>query len=1114
MKEDKDKSEKIEALLHRRARILSDDESIDTSPVETLQEPLEIYQKEAPKSKFEILELLGSGNMGEVYKAYEPMLQRHVALKFLKGDDPAELSQFLREARAQAKIDHEHICSVYEVGELQGKYYIAMQYIQGKTLQEAAHEMVLEQKIMALKQAAEAVHAAHEIGLIHRDIKPSNILVEKINEQWKPYVMDFGLVREQAAPGITRTGFVVGSPSYMPPEQALGDLSKLDRRSDVYALGAALYELLCGRPPFEGSNVAEVIVKALQEEPKSLRKINPSIPGDLEAISMKCLEKEPHRRYDSAKALAEDLHRYLQAEPVMAQRTSWYYWAFKKAKKNKTTTAIGAIALVVVFLLAGLWLRAGWQASEQARLAQQFGQEVEKIEGFMRYAYSLPLHDVRRERAIVEDRMKWIENEMKRIGNSGLGPGNYALGSGYNALHKYEKAQEYLAQAWNHGYQTPEVARALGQVLGVLYQKGLQEVERIGNKTTREARIKQLESKYRDPALLYLKEGSGLNLESTLYVEALIAFYEKRYEDSLKKVRQSALQVPWLYEVHLLEGNAHMQIGSKQRKFGEYKKALENLTAAAKKFEQASEIARSDATIYESQCRLWNILERVQMDTGQSSQNAFEQVLATCGNALIANPDSAEAYETQANSMWLMGWYNLYTGKDPSELFLKSIEMSQRASTLNPRMVLAFVDTTTAYRYFGDYIEQIGKDPTSYYQKGIQSCEKGLRVDENDFFSHQNMGGIYSSLGKYSWRHGSNPKEFFYKSIRSYQMALRTNPGSSETHNNLGTIYSSLGDYVINYGENPTEFYQNAIKSLEKSIALNPNIPYSYANLGAQHQNLATYAMQEGKDPMPSLNKSLEIFQKGINANPNFYYTYFCQGLTYFQMAEYDLLQSKDPAEFEKSAIASLEKALGLNPQDLDANLYLSSVYAQSAKYLIHKKLSPLKALNRSNTYIENGIRLNPSSGDPYLRKGELETLRARWEIQTGKSPFRSLRISRESLQRAIDINREDPRAYLAMAKNSLTNTEWAQIHKQVAKDEIGQGLEMTRKVLSLNSNSSEALALQGSLYLFQALSEKEIKLRQEAAQTARDLLEKSLQNNPLLKMEYQSYLDRGRALL
>jgi eukaryotic-like serine/threonine-protein kinase len=191
---------------------------------------------------YRIESLVGEGGMARVYKAYDPKLKRYVALKFIRTDDENLKKRLLREAQAQAQIDHDHVCKIYEVGVVEGKSYIAMQLVKGGTFRELAQKMSLEQKVLLLVQVCEAVQAAHRVGIIHRDIKPTNIMVERKEDgSFTPYIMDFGIAREISEPGLTATEVVMGTPAFMAPEQMLGDSSMVDRRADIYSLGSTMY---------------------------------------------------------------------------------------------------------------------------------------------------------------------------------------------------------------------------------------------------------------------------------------------------------------------------------------------------------------------------------------------------------------------------------------------------------------------------------------------------------------------------------------------------------------------------------------------------------------------------------------------------------------------------------------------------------------------------------------------------------------------------------------------------------------------------------------------------------------------------------------------------------
>ncbi len=273
--------------------------------------------------KYQLLEELGRGGMGVVYRAWQADLRRHVAVKMILHSRLAsreDVRRFSVEAQSAGGLMHQGIVRIHEVGQVAGQHYYTMDYIDGDNLADRLKRGPFDPDEAArlVAQVACAVHYLHQHGVIHRDLKPSNIL---LNSEGQPHVTDFGLAKifDGTDSGKTQSGTIVGTPSYMSPEQAAGRTSKISPLCDVYSLGAILYELLCGRPPFQKETPLDTLVEVLEGEPTLLCKQNRAIPRDLELICFRCLEKDPAKRYSSAEALAADLERYLQGDAIEAR---------------------------------------------------------------------------------------------------------------------------------------------------------------------------------------------------------------------------------------------------------------------------------------------------------------------------------------------------------------------------------------------------------------------------------------------------------------------------------------------------------------------------------------------------------------------------------------------------------------------------------------------------------------------------------------------------------------------------------------------------------------------------------------------------------------------------
>jgi eukaryotic-like serine/threonine-protein kinase len=336
---------------------------------------------------YELLEEIARGGMGLVFKARQISLNRLVALKLISAGALATedlVKRFKAEAEAAAGLTHPNIVPIYEIGEHQGQHYFSMGLIEGPNLRETLSQirdpksdiqnrgelrhLEPRQAARLVSTIARAVHYAHQRGVIHRDLKPSNILLDA---QGEPHLTDFGLAKlVQKESTLTHTNAVLGTPAYMAPEQARGETKDVTTAADVYGLGAVLYETLTDSPPFGGGTSMETIRQVLDEEPRRPSIFNPRVDRDLETICLKCLEKQPSRRYGSAEAFVDDLERWLRSEPIAARRVGNYERAKKWVRRRPAIAALGALSLISLLALSIGSTVAAWRINRARQLAQ------------------------------------------------------------------------------------------------------------------------------------------------------------------------------------------------------------------------------------------------------------------------------------------------------------------------------------------------------------------------------------------------------------------------------------------------------------------------------------------------------------------------------------------------------------------------------------------------------------------------------------------------------------------------------------------------------------------------------------------------------------------------
>lgn len=1055
---------------------------------------------------------LGRGGMGVVYLATraDDQYKKQVAIKLVSGVKvDFVLRRFLTERQILATLDHPNIAKLLDGGTTEEDFpYLVMEYIDGQPILEYCDEKQLSitERLKLFCSVCSAIQYAHQNLVIHRDIKPSNILVTPENT---PKLLDFGIAKllnpELCLHEVDQTMTLMRlmTPEYASPEQIRGD--KVTIATDVYSLGVVLYELLTGHRPYhlgecsliEAERIVcetdpevpsakvtrpiatstkkfsmdpEKLSKARNSDPKQLRRI---LSGDLDNIVMMALRKEPSRRYSSAEQLAADITRYINGFPVIAHKNTFFYRAEKFFNRNKLSIAFSCVIFVIVIVLSSMWLNATWQAKERARLAHQFGRKAKEVEEFLRFARTLPLHNINREKQVIKTQIEQLLLESSQAGKLGQGISQYAIGYGYLSLQDYENANKYLQQAWDYGYREPELAYALGASLGALYQKNLSEIENLPDKETQEIRRKEIEKIYLNPALSYLKMGAQVNREKALYLKALIYFYEKRYLEAVKEAKNVFSQSPWFYEAQKLVADAYLAIGLEFAVRHEHKLALENLLEARKAYELTLKIARSDSNVFLGYCNSWLQTMESEVASGKSWENAFNEATRVGQNMLQADPTNSAAYEALAKCYLSKSSYLVERGQDPQSTFDEVLKITQTA------------------------IEE--------------------KVASESVFNI--AGNVYLEMGNYQVTKGLEPNKNYEQAITYFQKALEINPKDSKTYSYLARVYRVKAAYLSNFGADNDELLEKAIENYQKAIALNldsPAMAPNYARLANVYSLKLYQAIIKGQSPDIFLSKSVENYQKSIELNPKYSSSYLYMGVDFATKAEYELLRKHNPQIWLEKAILNMEKALELSPEKVEVYKSIVFVYLVEIKWKVFTNKDPINAVEKAAKYINKSLSLNsgPGNQETYAYKINLEILMARWKIQQKLSPEEHFKQAEETLNKALAI-RQDDNFTLSLAIDLYQYwAKWQINNKNLPNNNFNKCLIMLKKFTELDPNSLILTAQEGAILALQANLEKAEKNKILLLEKSIIKLEEAMKKDLSLVLEYEPILREAKEQL
>lgn len=1034
--------------------------------------------------RYQVIKVLGAGGMGAVYMARDPRLNRLVALKLVHpglghagGSTGAVfVKRFEREARLQASLDHPHICKVYEIGEMpsdtddSGYPYIAMQLISGKPLHLAQLEMSLFEKVQVLRKVADAMHTAHRQGLIHRDIKPSNIMVERTADgNWHPYVMDFGLARETTGSDNSRSGIIEGTPRFMAPEQARGDTRHLDRRTDVYALGVTLYEILLGRSPYDGTVDIDILLAVLTVDPKPMRAVDPTIPPDLEAITLKCLEKEQPARYDSAKALADDLQRFIDGEPVLARRIGLTQRLYRQARRHKPLVALGSALLLSLVGLIWYGVRTRLatiereeKAQKQAQLAQRLGQEISKMEWLLRSARQLPLHDLEREKAIIRKRMQQLQTELSGYGSSGRGLAHYALGRGHLALHEYPQALSELRQAQAEGNDSADVHYALGLLLGKHYEQAMYEARLAGGGEWADKQLKELEPKFLQPALLSLQKSRGLLSDTPGYLEALIAYYQRDFAKAEQLAAAAVQASPWLYEGLKLQGDMQLQRALKARDSGQDDEAKKAFSAAVRHYQDAAQIGQSDAEVYEGLAEAWVRQVEMAATRGQPTEVAYA--------AAIENSDK--------------------------------ITTAEPHSTAGPLK-----------KAYAALLTMAGTGSAERVQKCLAEAQAVLAKEPGNPYASDVAAGCNAFAADVAQSRGDDPEPLLRKSLALLEPAVKKYPYFLWGINDLSNVFVTLGAYLQQRGKpGAKDLFDKALSYANTAIELDATYVTAFRNQLYIHEKMVS-ELDSAQSLIRVFDDSDRVFRLCMDKNPQFVQCHINYVSVYARASARLMLAGHDVQAKIQRGKETLATARKLGGAFLDLEQYAALLLLVEARLRVVHQQDPTDSLSELADTLGKCLTINPQDAMCRTLAAQAEWVKADWAAQQKLPVGVPLQSAIEKATLATKSPEVYPDAWQVLAESYLRLAGGESTKPAARAKAVQDGLAATDKVFALNPNHALGHATRGQMLLLCAQKEKEAQKKREHAIAATQELERAIRQDAQLTVRMLPILQEARAL-
>ena len=1079
----------------------------DATPTPGLPERLGPYR---------ILREIGCGGSSRVVLAErdDGQLDRTVAVKILAAD-PAHRSESERRFRAERQIlagfDHPSIARVFDGGVADTGPWLVMEYVQGQPLTTFCTErrLPLEARLEIVIEVCAAVQYAHRRLVVHRDLKPSNILVR---DDGRPKLLDFGIAKLldargsdlRAAAPATRTGLLLLTPEYAAPEQVLG--VEVTTATDVYALGMVLHELLVGERPYEieGRSPTQIEEVVCRRDPAPPR----GIPRDLAAIVLRCLEKEPDRRYESARELSEDLRRFLDGRPVRARPVSWPVRRLRQARRHPRRTAVALAVLVTLSTLAFLVWQARHTAAERARLAADLGQRVERIHRILERAWARPTHDTTAEKELVREEMAKIERDAARFGAPGEGPRLSALGRAHLALGELDRARALLERAIEIGHRDPETTTALGATLGRQYENALATARATRDEKERTRLVERARVDLRDPAVRLLQPARAEESTGERWlVEASLATYEQRWDLAEERAGRALEAAPWLWEARLLRGDVHLERGLDADLVGDAENAARSYERAGIEYDAARETVRSNPRVAAAECRRLRVVLALERERGADLRAPVDAGLDACQRAIRIDPGLWSPHFWSAQIHYLWGTDRQAHGEDPLPDYDRSIAAAERAVALAPGEHAAHNALGLPFMNRAYLALTRGADPTDDLERATASFARGLALNPASAVSWNNIGITRKWTADHRGEEGRATPDDYREAVAAFDEANAVDPRYVQAWSNgcsariaLAKLLDANGD-----GSGATDALERAVEACDRSLEIRPSYHWGHDNRGQAAAELARLRFGNGLDPRPDLDAAIASFREARALNGRWVNPRGHLGEAHLLEAAWALASGADPVPFLERSRAAFTEALDLNAELQEGLEGLARTHLIEAEHHLLAGRSPAPALAAARRLATTALDLVPGRQGALLVLAEAGLLEAEQAARTGDRTDEALGDTERALGRILAENPSHLAAWSARAELSLLRTETALRRADAVGESLEAGFDAVRRGTEIRPGTWRLVATHGELLLAKARAAADPDERRALAVEARTRIAEALAGNPLLVRELEA---------